>query len=142
MNPSNGLYCETGSVSRCRYHHRFLQPEVLKLSFPVLEPWVAVCLTLQLFFLVYPCANGGPPSLSAAILPCIPSTLAACLPPTSLGECFFLNSLVVGLPYRLIFWKFGLILNWWLSFIWLCKEAKHIYLHVHLGRKPCIFTIM
>ena len=31
-------------------------------------------------------------------------------PPTSLDECFF-NSLVVGLPYSLIFWQF------WLFFV-------------------------
>ena len=35
--------------------------------------------------------------------------MAACLrPPTSLDECFFFNSLVVGLPCSLIFWQFWL----------------------------------
>ena len=51
----------------------------------------------------------GPP---AAALPQILSTQAAYLsPPTGLDECFFFNSLVVGLPYNLIFCQF------WLFFI-------------------------
>ena len=40
---SNKLSCEAGSFSHPRsYHspHRFLQPEVLRLYFPALEPWV------------------------------------------------------------------------------------------------------
>ena len=30
---------------------------------------------------------------------------------------------------------FFLFVNWLLSFFWLCKEAKHIYLCLHLGQK-------
>ena len=57
-------------------------------------------------------------------------------PPTNLDECFF-NSLVVRCLYSLIFWQVWLffVLNWLLSFFWLCKEAKHIYLCFHLCQK-------
>ena len=57
--------------------------------------------------------------------------------PTILDECFFFNSLVVGLPYSSIFWQFWLFLflNLLLSFFWLCKEAQCVYLPLHLGWK-------
>ena len=57
-------------------------------------------------------------------------------PPTSLGECFFFISLVVGLPYSSIFCQFWLVFVLkLLNFFWLCKEAQCVYLHLHLGRK-------
>ena len=78
-------------------------------------------------------------------LPC-PNSLAAALTgvlyvlaarPTCLDECFFFNSLVVGLPYSLIFWPFWLFFyfKFVVSFFWLCEEAKYIYLYHHLGQK-------
>ena len=59
-------------------------------------------------------------------------------PPTNLDECFFFNSLVVRLPYSLIFWHFWVLFiyfNWLLSFFWLYEEVKHICLCLHLGCK-------
>ena len=41
MGLSNKLSCEAGSFSCCHNPHRFFQSEVLRLSFPPLEPWVA-----------------------------------------------------------------------------------------------------
>ena len=54
---------------------------------------------------------------------------------------FFKNSLVVGLIQFsfLAVLAFFLFLNWLLSFIWLCKEAKCIYLSLHLGQKSSWF---
>ena len=50
--------------------------------------------------------------LPAATLPGVLSAwLRFSAPPTGLRECFFLNSLVVGLPYSLIFCEF------WLFFV-------------------------
>ena len=75
----------------------------------------AVCLTPQLFLPVYLHSNVGPPSpqsttsLSppATALPKVLSTrLPVSAPPTSLDECFFFISLVVRLPYSLIFCQF------------------------------------
>ena len=78
-----------------------------------------VCLAPQLFLLVYPHANVGPP---AAALPCILSAwLPVSTPLTSLDECFFFNSLVVGLPYSSIFCQFWgfFVFKLLFSFFWL-----------------------
>ena len=126
-----------------------------------------VCFAPPLFLPVYLCTNVGPKGppvttlwgLLAAALPApfVPqsSTLlgppAAALlrvlstqpqlpisaPPTSLDECFFFNSLVVGLPYSSTVWQFWLFLflNLLLSFFWSCEEAKCVYTRLHLGQK-------
>ena len=40
-------YCEAGNFSHCCLKpHKFLQPEVLRLYFPVLEPWVVWSVSL------------------------------------------------------------------------------------------------
>ena len=63
-----------------------------------------VCLAPQLFLLVYLHENVGPPFPPAAALPRVFSAQQPIsAPPTSLSECFFFNSLVVGLPYSSIF---------------------------------------
>ena len=81
-----------------------------------------VCLTPQLFLLVYLHANVGLPRLPAAAslsppaatLSVPPATASPPWPPVSalpigLYECFFFNSLVAGLPYSSIFWQFWLL---------------------------------
>ena len=104
-----------------------------------------VCLAPQLFLSVYLHTNVGPPSLQATTSPspsaaALPEVLSARLPisapPTGLDECFFFNSLVVRLPYSLIFCQFWLVFVFklLLSF-WLWEAAQCIYLHLHLGRK-------
>ena len=109
---TNKLYCKGGSFSHHCNPHRFLQPVVLRLYFPTLEPWVAVCLTPNLLLLVYPHTNVGMPGPPAPRF-CMssPPWLPISAPPTSLDECLFFNSLVVRLPYSLISWQF------WLFFI-------------------------
>ena len=73
----------------------------------------------------------GPP---AANLPSVLSTrLPVCAPPTSLDEGFFFISLVVGLPYSLIFCQFWLLFVFKLLSFWLCEEVQCVYLHLHLG---------
>ena len=52
---------------------------------------------------------------AAALLGVLSTRLPVSAPPTSLDECFFFISLVVGLPHRLIFcqfWFFVFFLNW------------------------------
>ena len=63
-----------------------------------------------------------------------PPQLPISAPPTGLDECFFFISLVVRLPYSLIFCQFWLffVFKLLLSF-WLCKEAQCVYLRLHLG---------
>ena len=76
--------------------------------FEALFPYIGtlgftVCLTPQFLLPVYLHTNVGPPTLPAAALPDpIPA------PPTDLDECFFFNSLVVGLPHSSIFCQFRL----------------------------------
>ena len=79
-----------------------------------------VCLTSQLFLLVYLPMNVGPPALPATILSyspaaTLPQILSAQLPistpSTSTNGCFYFNSLIVRLPYSLIFRQF------WLFFV-------------------------
>ena len=87
-----------------------------------------VCLTPQLFLLVYPHANVGSPSPPADTLPHILSAhLIVSTPPTSLNECFF-NSLVVRLHTVQFSGSSGcfLFLKLLLFFFWLCEEAQCI----------------
>ena len=116
----------------------------LRLYFPELEPWIvqsvtwstSCCLTGQLQ-LCSPAPQSGTSLGPPATAP--PRVLSAWLPvstpPTSLGECFFFISLVVGLPCSLIFCQFWLffVFKLLLSFFWLCEEAQCVYLRLHLG---------
>ena len=129
MGLSNELSHEAGSFSLCHLNpHWCFQLEASRLYFPTLEPWFAVSLGPQLFLLVYVHVNAGP---------VVPPWLPVSTPPTGPGECFFFNSLVVKLPYSLIFWQFWLFLflNLLFSFFWLFKESQCVYLHLLLGRK-------
>ena len=106
----------------------------------------AVCFAPPLFLPVYLCANVGPQGLSAttlwgppaaAFLWVLSAPLPVSAPPTGLDECSLFISLVVGLPYILIFCQFWLffVFKLSLSFFWLYEEAQCVYLHLHLGRK-------
>ena len=90
--------------------------------------------------------HSPPPHWVCQLLPCrksSPPRLPVSAPPSSLDECFFI-SLVVGLPYSSIFCQFWLFFAFklLLSFFWLCEEAQCVYLHLHLGRKPSIFSFV
>ena len=107
MGPSNGLSYETGIFSHCHNPHRFFESEVLRLYFPTSEPcvvWSVLLFSCSFRFTHTqmwdhwvlqppPCHGSSPPQLAVSA------------PPTSLDECFFFNSLVVGLPYSLILWQ-------------------------------------
>ena len=122
----------------------------LRLYFPELEPWVAQSASLphrSSWFICTQCGTtysvGLSPAWSSshclAVHPLCPGCPYLPLPPASLDECFFLNSLVVGLPYSLIFcqcWLFFVFKL--LSFFWLCKEAQCVYLRLHVGWKTGI----
>ena len=104
-----------------------------------------VCFAPLLFLQVYLCANVGlkglpaPPRWVLQLPPCLESSLPQLpisAPPTGLDECFVFISLVVGLPYSLIFCQFWLFFVFkLLSFFWLCEEAQCVYLRLHLGQK-------
>ena len=141
---SNELSCEVGYFSSCS-PHRFLPSEILRLYFLMLEPWIVWSVSL--------------PSCSSQLCACKCETTRCCLThpglqlppfhvsslpqlpisilPTGLDECFFFKSLVLRLPYNLIFWQFWLffVFKFLLPFFWLYELAKCIYLHLHLGQK-------
>ena len=115
-----------------------------------------VCFAPLLFLPVYLCENVGPQGLPATAWPApfhnppprwvhqpppcresSPPQLPISAPPTGLDECFFFISLVVRLPYSLIFGQFWLffVLKLLLSFSWLCEEAQCVYLCLHFGWK-------
>ena len=85
-------------------------------GFEVLFPWTGtlgftLCLTTQLFLLVYLHANVRPPAPVLQLPPyreSSPPQLPTSGPPTCLDECFFFNSSVVRLPYSLTFRQFRL----------------------------------
>ena len=111
--------------------------QVLRPHFPALEPWVAWSVLLpscSFWFIAHKCGTTWSTSHYPAcpVLqppPCYmssPPQLPIPTPPTGLDECFLFNSLVVGLPYSLIFWQF------WLFFVF--KFVVALLLVVKVGK--------
>ena len=78
------------------------------------------------------------PSLPAAVLPTLvlqplPCCESISAPPTGLDECVFFNSLVVRLPYSLIFCQFWLFLNCCPSFGCARRHSVSIYASILAG---------
>ena len=108
---SNEVSCEAGSFSCCFNPHRFFSVRGFEALFPCNGTLSCVIyLILQLFFLVYLHENVGWLSLLATASPALvlqpppchkssASMLPVSTPPTGVDECFFFNSLVVGIPY-------------------------------------------
>ena len=122
MGLSNKLSCEAGNFSHCCNPPRFLPPEVLRLYILMMDPWIgwsdllSICsswfIHMQIWDLLVHQPLPYQPVPSPATLPeSSPPWLPVSAPPTGLDECFFFNSLVVGLAYNLIFWQF------WLFFV-------------------------
>ena len=90
------LSCEAGSFSLSHIPHRFLQPEVVRIYFPALEPWVVYSVSLP------SCSSRfirpGPPA--TALPRVLPSDCR--LHPSCQSQCFFFNSFVVR-PYTVRF---------------------------------------
>ena len=89
VNLSNELSCKAGRFSCCCKPHKFLLPEVLRLSFPTLEPWVVQSVSLPSCSSQFICTQMWdcqplpcPPGPLATTLPCILSTPAAQLHPS------------------------------------------------------------
>ena len=125
----------------------------LRLYFPTLEPWVApVCHPVHQLLPHQPAAPlptllyNLPPRWVHQPQPCqesSPLRLPVSAPSTSLDECFFFISLVVGLPRSWIFCQFWFffVFKLLLSFFWLCEEAQCVYLYLRLGRESHIWVI-
>ena len=119
------LSCEAGSLSCHHNPHIFLQPEILRLYFFVLEPQVAWSVLLPRCSPWFVCMQ----MQDGQLLPCLPGPLDATLPcwlpvfapPTSL-DVFIFYFLGVSPPCCSILCQF-----------WLCEEAQCDYLRRHLG---------
>ena len=104
VGPSNELSCEAGSFSYHHNPHRFLPPEISRLSFPAVEPWVAQSVSLpsssrfiyiqiwDLCILQPQPHLPHPPAIALLCVLSLPRMLISA-PPTGLDECFFFNSL-------------------------------------------------
>ena len=157
MGLSNELSCEAGSFSQRFNPHRCFQLEVLRLYFSCAGTLgCSVCLTPQLFLLVYLHANVGPPSPQPAtslglpasampapvlqLLPCCESSPPGCPSPPLLLVWMNVSSLTPWLSdFHTVLFSISsgcfLFLNMLLSFFWLCWEAQCVYLRLHLGQK-------
>ena len=147
MSPSNKLSCEAMSFSCCLNPHRFFQSEVLRLYFSCsVTLGCTICLAPQCssWFThtqVWYCPLHQPllvltqsSSCCLAVSPVCPSC------PSLLLLLVWMNvsSLTPWLSdFHTVRFSvssgYFLFLNLLLSFLWLCKEAQCIYLHVHLG---------
>ena len=157
MGLSNELSSEAGSFSTAASTATGVFSQRSEALFPQAGALgCAVCFAPPPFLPVYLCTNVGlwgllaaawpalfhnpPPCWVRQPPPCHESSqprLPVSTPPTSLDECFFFISLVVGLPYSSIFCQFWLffVFKLLLSFFWLCEEAQCVYLCLHLGWK-------
>ena len=95
-------------------------------KFLALEPWAGT-----------PPSQEVPPKFLSTICGWQTSPFWVCAPPINQGGYSFFNSVVVRLPYNLI--SDGS--KWWLLYIlvviltWLCQEASHVCLCLHLDWK-------
>ena len=137
MGLSNKVSCEAGSFSCCLNSQKFFSVRLFEASFPHSGTLgFAVSLAPQLSLPVYQQANVGPPYLPAATLSTSP--LHPGLPsPPFLPVWVNVSSLTPWLlDFHMVQFSGSsgnfLFLNLLLSFVWLCEEAKCIYLHLCL----------
>ena len=142
MGLSSELSYEAVSFSHCHLNpHRCFQSEALRLYFSALESWVvrSVSLPSSSSQFIHTQMSDHPVCHFACLVLQWPPCRVLFTPSTSLDECFFFNSLVVGLPYSSIFCQFWLffVFKFVVVLLLVCEEAKCIYLYLHLGQKSC-----
>ena len=143
---SNKLSCEAGNFSCCCNRYRFLQPEFLRLYFPMLGPWIVWSISLPSCSSQFICTQMWDcPVLQ--LPPCRESSLPGCQSPSLLPIWMNVSSLTPLLSdfhtvqFSVSFGCF-LFLNLLLSFFWLCKEAQCVYLHSILAGRTAMFLCM
>ena len=147
VSPSNGLSYETGSFSWGCNPLIFLQPEVFRLYFPVLGPWVTQSVSLPncssqfTYMQIWYRPVCQLPLCHVCSLLRLP--ISALLPvwmnvsPLTPWLSDFHTVQFSGISGSFLF------LNWLLSFLLLWEEAKYIYLCLYLGQKSTfIFWIL
>ena len=141
MGLSNELSCESGSFFCCLNPHRFFSVTGFEALFPHTGALgCAVCLPPQFFFLVYLNTNVGPPICQP--LPRCKSSLPqlpVSTPHTSLDECSSLIPWLSEFHTINVVWYSGssgyfFVCKFVVVFLWVCEEAKCIYVCLHLGK--------
>ena len=143
MGLSNKLSCRAGSFSCCCLNPTGVFSLRFEASFPCAGALgCVVYFSPQLFLPESAHECGTTHSTSRDLLRVLSARLPVSAPPTGLDECVFFNSLVVGLPYSLIFRQFWLVFvsKLLLSFFWLCEKTQCVYLRLHLGQKSFFFN--
>ena len=126
------IFCEAGSFSCDCNPHRFLQPEILRLSFPAFWDPRLHCLSHSLVIppglSTHRCGKSCPP---ATALPTQSATFPGVLCLFyQLDKGFFFNSLVARLSWSLIFWQFRLLFVFKLVVILLLVvRGSEVFLH-------------
>ena len=136
---SNKLSCEAGSFSQCHNPHGFFQSEFLRLYFPAKKPWVVWSVSLpscSSWFIHTQMWDHLVTSRHCSAYPLCPS----CLSPPLLLVWMNVSSLTPWLSdFHTVQLSsssgYVLFLNLFLSFFWLCEEARCIYLRLHVGQK-------
>ena len=114
----------------------FLRTGLYSLSCsPIVPPSLPICKCGTARSASHCLAHPGPPA--AALSRVLSILLPTSAPPTSLDECFFFNSWLLGFYTVRFFVSSGcfLFLNLVVFFFWLCEEAQCVYLCPHLGCK-------
>ena len=145
MGLSNKLSCEAGSFSRCSNLHRFFSARGFEALFNCAGTLgCMVCLAPQLFLLVYlhNCGIARSTLGFLAVHPVCPSCLSLPLLPVLVNVSTLTHWLS---DFHTVQFSgssgYFLFLDLLLSFFWLYKEAKCIYLCLHLGWKSPGFSI-
>ena len=123
-----------GVSPNCHDPHRFLQPEVLRLYFPMLKPCFVRSVSLPSYFfrfVTHKCGTAGSTSHRLATSPLHPGYLSLPLLPVWMT----ISSVAPWLLDSNIVWFSGGPGCFFLFFHWLCEEAKCVYLHLHFGWK-------
>ena len=156
MTLSNKLSYEAGSFYCHLNPHRIFHSEVLRLYFPMLEPWVAWSVSLPSCSSHFICTHMWDhlvcqllprPLRSSSYHVAVHPLHPRCPSLPLLSVWMNVSSLT---PWLLDFHtvrfsgSYGcfLFLNWLLSFFWLCEEAQYIYLGLHLGQNPSLYFFL
>ena len=139
MGLSNKVSCEAASFSHCHLNpHRCFQSEAMRFYFPILEPWVvqSVLLPSHSFQFTFMQMWGH---TVLQLLPHRRFSPSGCPSPPLLPVWINVSSLTPWLSdFHTVRFSgssgYFFFLNLLLFFLWLCEEAKCVYLYLYLGQ--------
>ena len=146
VGPLNRFSCETGTLLCCHNLHWFLQLRDMRLYIRCWNPrlyglawgWNCPlpCCPSQFLSTMCECGAACSSGHCLAARPLYPGCLSVPLLPIWVNVSFLTHCLS---DFHIVQFSGScgcfLFLDWLLSFLLLCSEGKHVYLHLHLGRK-------